>query len=65
MSKVTITRLDLLKSELDILNTLRCISFDALDVAKEHYRREIAAIEEYGSDNPTREYTVVEKELYI
>ena len=57
------TRLDLLKQERETVKKLRCISFDAKRVALNHYDREIAAIEVYGSDNTEvedRTYSLME-----
>ena len=49
------TRLEVLKKELEIIRTLRCISFDVKAKAVEYYSREITAIEVHGSNNPTME----------
>ena len=46
------TRLDLLKKELEIVTELRCLSFYVKDLAKNNYEGEIEAIEKFHAENP-------------
>lgn len=45
-------RLDVLKKELEIINSLHCLAFNIKEQAQAYYEHEIAAIEKYGSANP-------------
>ena len=45
------TRLELLKKEQEVVQNLRCLSFDLKDKALFHYQVEIDAIEVYGAPN--------------
>lgn len=49
------TRLDLLKQEIETVKELRCLSFGIKDEVVAHYEREITAIEKWGASNPEYE----------
>ena len=46
------TRLDLLKKQLETVKKLTCISFDLKEKVIKYYEHEIECIEEYGGYNP-------------
>ena len=60
VKQIKYTRLDKLKEEKAIINSLKCLSFNLIDKCNEHYDREINAIEIYHSPNPTYEEMVNE-----
>lgn len=49
---IGMSKLDLLKVELETLEDFKCLSFDLTDKIKEYYRHEIQCIEQYGANNP-------------
>ena len=53
VKQIKYTRLDKLKEEKAIIEGLKCLRFDVMEKAIEHYDREINAIEIYHSPNPT------------
>jgi len=46
------TRLDILREELEIIRSLRTLSFGIKGEAVSYYKNEIRAIEEFGANNP-------------
>ena len=50
---VSYTRLDKLKEEKAIIEGMKCLRFDVMEKAIEHYEHEIECIEVYHSPNPT------------
>lgn len=50
-----ITRLEKLKAEKKLIQSLKCLRFDYMEKCIEHYDFEIKCIEEYNSPNPSYE----------
>ena len=50
-----ITRLERLKEELEVINSLDCLAFNIKEQAQAYYEHEIKCIEVYGSPNPVYE----------
>lgn len=46
------TRLDVLREELEVIRSLRTLSFAIKGEAVSYYKNEIRAIEEFGANNP-------------
>ena len=49
------TRLERLKEELEVINSLDCLAFNIKEQAQAYYEHEIKCIEVYGSPNPVYE----------
>lgn len=52
---MTITRLEELKRELAIINSMPCLALNIIEQAREYYKHEIECIEIYNSANPEME----------
>ena len=46
------TRLDVLRKELNIISNLQCLAFNVKEQAEKYYKHEIECITKYGSANP-------------